>query len=115
MIRYEADQNYEGIGPVDVIVERDSGETEHLKNYGYHSPDGFQIGYEGSGPADLAYSILVDHMINKFYPTGHIDLAEVRAMVETVHQDFKRDFVAKSKVHFEVNSEEIDKWIEDRG
>lgn len=31
--------------------------TEHLKSYNRHSPDGFNVGYGGSGPAELAYSI----------------------------------------------------------
>ena len=33
-----------------------------LKHRVYHSPTGFEWGFEGSGPADLARSILWDHL-----------------------------------------------------
>lgn len=45
----------------------------------YHSPDGFEWGYAGSGPADLALNILL------------IYLDERDAM--TIHQDFKFNFL----------------------
>lgn len=32
-----------------------------LKHWERHSPDGFEFGYGGSGPADLARSILIDY------------------------------------------------------
>jgi hypothetical protein len=45
-----------------------------------HSPDGFEWGYEGSGPAQLALAILA-HVIQ-------LDTLAVR-----MHQEFKREFV----------------------
>jgi len=33
-----------------------------LKHQVYHSPTGFEWGYGGSGPADLARSIMWDHL-----------------------------------------------------
>jgi hypothetical protein len=45
-----------------------------------HSPDGFNWGYAGSGPAQLALAILLVH--------GLRDSAAVQ-----LHQSFKRDFV----------------------
>jgi hypothetical protein len=47
----------------------------------YHSPTGFEFGYGGSGPADLALNILA--LV--------IPLKEANRL----HQDFKRDFVAR--------------------
>ncbi len=32
-----------------------------LKHFEYHSPDGFEWGYAGPGPSDLALAILADH------------------------------------------------------
>ncbi|GAG21045.1 unnamed protein product, partial [marine sediment metagenome] len=58
---YEAKKEVGQIGTIDVKIVSADGTDEFLKNHGYHSPDGFQIGYEGSGPADLAYSILIDY------------------------------------------------------
>jgi hypothetical protein len=46
-----------------------------------HSPDGFQWGYMGSGPAQLALALLCDHL-------GDDDQAVL------YHQDFKRAWVA---------------------
>lgn len=52
------------IGPIRVWVEsHEDGEwirLGSLRHRRYHSPDGFQVGYGGSGPADLARSILWD-------------------------------------------------------
>jgi hypothetical protein len=47
-----------------------------------HSPTGFEWGYAGSGPAQLALAILADHLN---------DDDEAVAL----HQDFKREVVAK--------------------
>lgn len=47
-----------------------------------HSPDGFNWGYAGSGPAQLAFALVLDH-------SGDAKLAEV------VYQQFKFDVVAK--------------------
>ena len=33
-----------------------------LENVGFHSPDGFEMGYVGDGPADLALTILLHHL-----------------------------------------------------
>jgi len=44
-----------------------------------HSPDGFNFGYGGSGPADFALNVLC--MFAK------------RGAVEYVYQDFKRKFI----------------------
>jgi|SRR5215831_9674775 len=46
-----------------------------------HSPSGFEWGYGGSGPAQLALALLADH------------LADDEEAV-TLHQDFKRTVVA---------------------
>ena len=47
-----------------------------------HSPTGFEWGYGGSGPAQLALAILADHL-------GDDDVAV------SLHQDFKRAIVAQ--------------------
>lgn len=52
-------------------------EVPHQK---LHSPTGMEFGYEGSGPADLARSIL-------YYHTGNIPPPQL-------YQAFKRDHIA---------------------
>ena len=61
-----------------------------------HSPDGFEIGYSGSGPAQLSLAILADHL-------GDDELA-VR-----LHQEFKRHTIATydRDFGFNITSEEV--------
>lgn len=47
----------------------------------YHSPDGFEFGYNGSGPAELALNILM--LFTDFY-----------SVAWRHHQEFKREFIA---------------------
>lgn len=63
-----------------------------------HSPDGFNWGYGGSGPAQLALALLYDVCGNK-----------VVAM--KLHQDFKWQFVAKWGATWSIGSVEISDWI----
>lgn len=66
--------------------------THHVK----HSPDGFEWGYGGSGPADLAYAILRDYLDqNAGRPMSRARWHET--MDDTawaLHQEFKGAFVA---------------------
>ena len=72
-----------------------------LRDHVYHSPDGFNWGYGGSGPADLARSILWDYLGVK--PTkGFV-------------YSFKCDFVSGWKDKWEVSSKEIQDWIDTGG
>lgn len=66
-----------------------------------HSPDGFEWGYDGSGPAQLALAILLDY-------TGDKDLAL------RLYQDFKRDMIALLP-HDEwvLSGVEIARWLKD--
>jgi len=64
-----------------------------------HSPSGFQWGYGGSGPAQLALSLL-------YYVTAD------RGVSSKHHQDFKRQFVAGWGDEWQITSEEILYWLE---
>lgn len=66
-----------------------------------HSPTGFEWGYGGSGPAQLALAILLDY-------TGDQEFAAHQ------HQDFKWKIVANlDRMAFELRGETIDKFIMD--
>lgn len=75
-------------GRVQVYVTRTDGEvrgrellpdaSQKLYN---HSPDGFEFGYQGSGPAQLALAILYDFTEDKDLALEH-------------YQDFKVAFIA---------------------
>jgi hypothetical protein len=66
-----------------------------------HSPDGFEWGYGGSGPAQLALAILADALEapeGKKPPTGFEDdddvAGQLRLKAIRLHQDFKWKFIA---------------------
>src|SRR4051794_28048848 len=51
-----------GTGPVAVLVEYGLGSVKRLRHQIRHSSAGLGWGYGGSGAADLARSILADHL-----------------------------------------------------
>src|SRR2546430_765107 len=64
-----------------------------------HSPTGFEWGYGGSGPAQLALALLADH------------LRDDDEAVE-LHQDFKREVVAGLPVRgWKLTSEQIQRAV----
>ncbi len=84
-----------------------------LRHINHHSPDGFEWGYGGSGPADLALAILVDFLeedpkeVLVSLKTGQ---GEPSAAVHA-HQRFKDKFiVGLPKDHWRLTEDEIKKW-----
>lgn len=68
-----------------------------------HSPSGFECGYGGSGPAQLALAILLMYADNK--------------TAVALHQDFKWEFLAKPEyfgVEEFVIEIDIPTWIESK-
>lgn len=92
-----------GIGGQSVFVKTGSGEPKLLKHHVRHSPDGFQWGYGGSGPADLARSILID-----YYGEG--------TSQESEYQSFKWNIISTMKqgAGWILTGEIIDRWWNDR-
>ena len=62
---------------------------------GFHSPDGFQIGYAGSGPSDLAFAICA--------------YLRPRDVAQRIHQDFKNRFIVPMDRHeqYEFNLDTV--------
>ena len=72
-------------------------ESQKLIN---HSPTGFEWGYSGSGPAQLALSILLSHTKDKEYSMSN-------------YQKFKRDFISKIRSpEWKISEKEMDSWIQ---
>ena len=65
-----------------------------------HSPDGFNWGYGGSGPAQLALALLML-------------VVDGKTALE-YYQDFKWEFVSKWQGDFE-DEIDIEKWLRDKG
>ena len=63
-----------------------------------HSPDGFQFGYGGSGPAQLALALL-------------LDATTIPETALAFYQEFKREFVAGWGDKWSISRSEILLWI----
>lgn len=86
---------------VEAWIHRGGGRPSlRLPHVGHHSPMGFEYGYEGSGPADLAWSILA--------VCTHAETAQ------ELHQLFKRDRVARETAdRWMVRVRAVREWIGD--
>jgi hypothetical protein len=88
-------------GNATVVVQDDDGPRRPLKHFVRHSPSGFEWGYGGSGPADLARSILAHHL------GGHV------APPVRVYQLFKFTIVAAfPKQEWTLTSNDITSWLD---
>lgn len=68
----------------------------------HHSPDGYEWGYGGSGPSDLALNLLL-------WRTGETRFADAHA------QDLKREFlVGLPREGGIIGLSELDAWIDER-
>ena len=100
---------------MDCRVFEDEKAPYQLPHIPVHSPSGFNAGYLGSGPADLAVSILA-HYFGEF-PQQVLDAwggsGESRALV--MHQQFKRDIVASILLadgeSYGLTSEQVGHWL----
>jgi hypothetical protein len=75
--------------------------------------------YHGSGPADLALAILVDYFRERPPRTGWLAGEQfsrwtVDSRAFTLHQDFKREVVARFGDEWELSGLQIDTWLKDR-
>ena len=102
MAEYEGHPTVSGRGGCTVL--RDDGllDPKYSQAVWNHSPDGFNWGYAGSGPAQLALALLLEE-------TG-------REEAVRYHQDFKRDVVARmpKDKRWYLTSEAIQKWLAER-
>ncbi len=95
-------------GRVEVTVD-----GRPLRHVALHSPTGFEWGYGGSGPADLALSILADHLGEN---PSRRDLDAGRSRAWQLHQEFKWAFIAplERKSDWVILGSEIEAWLRGR-
>lgn len=60
-----------------------------------HSPDGFELGYAGSGPAQLALAILVDSLDNDFAAVDAYRQFTLKFLAATVRDQHKLEFTQR--------------------
>lgn len=116
-------------GQVGVLIHHETEAVRNstlLKHCNLHSPDGFETGYGGSGPSDLAASILADHFSvdpKLVEGTYRSSLSQPRQIgktiamkVITLHQPFKWAFIAGQKLvpgqSYNITTEQINRWLE---
>ena len=88
---YKADRKNNG---TQIVVIEPGLESRKLNHICRHSPDGFEWGYGGSGPSDLALSILID--------------AVGPVLAEQYYQQFKWSFIANQpREGFEIKLSEV--------
>ncbi len=100
---------------VENVVDGEPSDCRLLTHVPYHSPDGFEWGYAGSGPADLALAILADY----FEEPPEFVLAALRSMwtprskAAALHQSFKQQFVAtEHRDEWQLPGDEIEAWLQ---
>ena len=99
--------------PVDVSVIAPC-ECRLLTVITHHSPDGIEWGYAGSGPADLALSLLADFFDET--PERVRDalrsLWAPRSKAAALHQRFKSEFLAnEQRDDWQIRADVIDVWL----
>lgn len=105
---YKAERLSDGTVAAWVVLnpEQDIDPAKYaLHHFVKHSPTGFEMGYGGSGPADLAYSILVHWFLSYKF-----SLEEAQEEAWAQHQAFKWAFVAKEREHLSIPDDVIGNW-----
>jgi len=88
-----------------MVTVRNDGHTAELPvrlDLVNHSPDGFEWGYLGSGPAQLSLAILA-------YITKDDDVAL------RFYQQFKQDIVSRFDKSWTLTDKQVTEWLEERG
>ena len=98
---YQGQKTKAGPGTVWVVFPGSIKPSYVLPHIERHSPDSFNWGYGGSGPADLALAILTDF--------AGITIAE------KFYQKFKFDFIAPAGSELMIPDSLIIDWLERQG
>lgn len=86
-------------GTTVLVCEDTTCEAMPLQHHVKHSPTGFEWGYNGSGPADLARCILIDYL-----DTDHI--------TNGLYQEFKARVIAGLKnEYWTITGNDIDTFL----
>lgn len=114
----------------DVILHRDEDGTARATlphRHVHHSPTGFEFGYGGSGPADLALNILaafvavpIEHEVpEERWGDEAVQLHDgsyVSGAVWHLHQEFKRRFVATlPRGGGTIRADDVRAWLREHG
>ena len=82
----------------------------------HHSPSGFEFGYAGSGPADLALNICQWYLNSIEYKGMKLECYDGNcwSLAFVIHQDFKRAFIANAPHRgIVIPMVEIKRWFKE--
>ncbi len=94
MKRYEGDRTIDGI-----VATVDGKELSDFSDTKRFDSGGFEWGYEGSAPTQLAFAILADH------------LGDTRRAAALAPQ-YMENVTANFGNAWEITSEDVDNWLE---
>lgn len=101
-----------------LVCQRDADgglATNITQEIRHHSPTGFECGYAGSGPADLALNVLhrfLPPSCDGEEPISCRDGQKVSAAAWNLHQSFKSDFIEPmDRSGGTITAAEIEVWI----
>ena len=107
-------------GEIGVLIHDEGTDAARiLEHCVLHSPTGMETGFGGSGPADLAASILADHLqvgrrVLEDAWQGNASDAKASRVIH-LYQTFKFDFIAPRKLEpgksYEIEAIDIERWI----
>lgn len=103
MKMYSCTPTKPAVGGQLVMVKSEAGLDYKLPHVLRHSHDGFNFGYGGSGPADLALSILVDTV--------------GETLADKWYQQFKWDIIARlpRDNSWTITDSQIFAWLKEKG
>lgn len=111
------------------VRDPEAGTAEFLPHTVKHSPAGFNWGYGGSGPSELARCILLDHLgelaVCECEGSGRnpeggwcwICSGDGTRLLPHIYQSFKEEFVARWPMDesWQITAREVDEWLNGKG
>lgn len=100
LARYETEKDH---GQVSLAAFYDDGSSLPVQAVKYHSPSGIEYGYAGSGPADMALTILAHFhevsaiaLASKLRDGGGHTFTDPELLAINFHHDFKFEHISNA-------------------
>lgn len=118
-----ADADVDGVSLTQALVLQRDGDNDHAivrtnvpHLVVHHSPSGFEFGYAGSGPADLALNVCQVYLNNIGYKGERTECYDGNcwSLAWVLHQEFKRAFIANAPhTGTSIPWAVIERWFEE--
>jgi len=117
MFSYHVDRTHTYQGDIVTLVRLMDGTTTPItpddsREVVDHSPNGFEMGYRGSGPSQLALAIVLDYLkIKAKTETPAPSAFRIIKRAHSVYIAFRDEFVASASVLLRVDDARIEEWL----